>query len=137
LSEKEHIKSRGIQRYHVTSPRTYSLDVFALSLRERTEHTVRIVDFSVVGVGIEVYVPIERGLVCFKEPVGGHKFGVLIWSIHKGDRYRAGIKFVVLTPEEEAYLFEWMKQPRLDAALQAPDKIMVSLLEFIQKETTG
>jgi hypothetical protein len=137
LSEKEYIRSRGIQRYEVTSPRTYSLDVFAFPRPERTEHIVRIVDFSVVGVGIEVSEPIERGLVYFKEPVGGHKFGVVVWSNHGGGRYRAGIKFVVLPSGEETYLLERIKQPHLDAALQAPDKMMVSLLELIQKETNG
>jgi hypothetical protein len=78
LSEKEDIRSRGIQRNRFTSPRTYSLDVIAFAQPMRTEHVVRIVDFSVVGAGIELAERIEPGLVYFKEPVGGQKFGVLI-----------------------------------------------------------
>jgi hypothetical protein len=137
LSENDNTRSRGIQRYQVTSPRTYSLDVFSFSRPERTEHTIRIVDFSVVGVGIEVLEPIERGLVHFREPVGGHKFGVLVWSKHCGDRHQAGIKFVVLPAEDETYLLERVKEPLPAAALQTSDKIMTALLEFIQKETIG
>jgi hypothetical protein len=135
LSEKEKNMTRGIQRYRLTSPRTYSLDVIAFAQPTRTEHIVRIMDFSVVGVGIELAERIEPGLVYFKEPVGGQKFGVLVWSNQRGDRYRAGIKFVVLSSEEESHLLEQVKQPHLDAAPRAPDKIIASLLESIQRET--
>ena len=135
LSETEKKMTRGIQRYRLTSPRTYSLDVIAFAQPTRTEHIVRIVDFSVVGVGIELAERIEPGLVYFKEPVGGQKFGVLVWSNQRADRYRAGIKFVVLSSEEEEYLLEQIKQPDLDMAPGARDKIISSMLESIQRET--
>ena len=137
MSEKEDIRSRGIQWYHITSPRTESLDVIAFAQPMRTEHVVRIVDFSVVGVGKELAERIEPGLVYFKEPVSGQKWVVLVWSKQRGDRYRAGIKFVVLPSEEEACLLEQIKQPHLDTAPRTPDKIRASLLEFIQNETNG
>lgn len=135
LSETEKKMTRGIQRYRLTSPRTYSLDVIAFAQPTRTEHIVRIVDFSVVGVGIELAERIEPGLVYFKEPVGGQKFGVLVWSNQRADQYRAGIKFVVLSSEEEEYLLEQIKQPDLDMAPGARDKIISSMLESIQRET--
>ena len=137
MSEKEYKRSRGIQRYRLTSQRTFSMGVIAFAQPTRIEYVVRIVDFSVVGVGIEMAERIEPGLVYFKEPVGGQKFGVLVWSKQRGDRYRAGIKFVVLSSEEEVYLQEQVKQPPLDTVPQAPDKIIASLLESIQKETNG
>jgi len=135
LSENEKKMTRGIQRYRLTSPRAYSLDVIGFAQSTRTEHLVRIVDISVVGVGIELSERIEPGLVHFKEPVGGQKFGVLVWSNQREDRYRAGIKFVVLSSEEEVHILEQVKQPDLDVAPRAPDKIIASLLESIQKET--
>jgi len=113
------------------------MGVIAFAQPTRIEYVVRIVDFSVVGVGIEMAERIEPGLVYFKEPVGGQKFGVLVWSKQRGDRYRAGIKFVVLSSEEEVYLQEQVKQPPLDTVPQAPDKIIASLLESIQKERNG
>lgn len=135
MSENEKKMTRGIQRYRLTSPRAYSLDVIGFAQSTRAEHIVRIVDISVVGVGIELSERIEPGLVHFKEPVGGQKFGVLVWSNQRGDRYRAGIKFVVLSSEEEVHILEHVQQPDLDVAPRAPDKIIASLLESIQKET--
>ena len=111
------------------------MGVFAFAHPTRSEHVVQVLDFSVVGVGIEMAERIEPGLVYFKEPVGGQKFGVLVWSKQRGDRYRAGIKFVVLSSEEELYVLEQVKEPPLDTVPRAPDKTIASLLESIQRET--
>jgi hypothetical protein len=127
-------RGQGIQRYRVTSPRTYSVDVIAFDLPALKEHVFRIVDISVIGVGIESNDRIEPGLICFKEQVGGQKYGVLIWSKPTGDRYRAGIQFVVLSPEEEEYLQEQVKQSHPYQPFRDPDKIMASLLESFKKE---
>jgi hypothetical protein len=128
-------RSRGIQRYHVTSPRTHSLDVIAFDQPARTEHVVRIVDVSVIGVGIESSERIEPGLICFKEQIGGQKYGVLIWSKLRSGGYRAGIQFVVLSPEEEAYLQEQVKQSPPHKSLRDPDKIIASLLQSVKNDT--
>lgn len=127
-------RSQGIQRYCVTSPRTYSLDVIAFDQPTLTEHVVRIVDISVIGVGIESGDRIEPGLICFKEQVSGQKYGVLVWSEPSGDRHRAGIQFVVLSPEEEAYLQEQLQQSRPYQSLRDPDNIIAPLLESFKKE---
>lgn len=128
-------RSQGIQRYHVTSPRTYSLDVIAFDRLTRTEHVVRIVDISVIGVGIESSKPIDPGLICFKEQVGGQKYGVLVWCKPGSGGYRSGIQFAVLSPEEDAYLQEQVKRSPPDASLQQPDAIMASLLESVKNES--
>jgi acetolactate synthase regulatory subunit len=127
-------RSQGIQRYCVTSPRTYSLDVIAFDQPMLIEHVVRIVDISVIGVGIESSDRIEPGLICFKEQVSGQKYGVLIWSKPSGDRHRAGIQFVVLSPEEEAYLQEQVKQSHPCQSIRDPDKIIASLLDSFKNE---
>lgn len=137
LIEREEKRSRGIQRYHLATPRTFSLGVIAFDQPMWTEHVVQIVDFSVVGVGIELAERIVPGLVYFKEPVGGQKFGVLVWSEQRGDRYRAGIKFVELPSEEEAYFHEQIKQSHSCKELRDPDKIIASLLVSIKNETNG
>lgn len=135
MTENEGKRSRGIQRYRFTSQRAFSMGVIAFAQPTRTEHVVRIVDFSVVGLGIESAERIEPGLVYFKEPVVGQKFGVLVWGKQRGNRYRAGIKFVVLSSEEEVCFLEQVKQPPLDTAPWVADKIIASLLESIQRET--
>jgi hypothetical protein len=127
-------RSQGIQRYRVTSLRTYSLDVIAFDQCMRTEHVVRIVDISVIGVGIETSERIEPGLICFREQIGGQKYGALVWSKLKGDRYQSGIQFVILSPEEEAYLQEQIKQSPTCQSLRDPDKIIASLLESVKNE---
>jgi hypothetical protein len=127
-------RSQGIQRYCVTSLRTYSLDVIAFDQSMRTEHVVRIMDISVIGVGIETSERIEPGLIRFREQIGGQRYGVLVWSKLKGDRYRSGIQFVILSPEEEAYLQEQFKQSPPCQSLRDPDKIIASLLESVKNE---
>jgi hypothetical protein len=127
-------RSQGIQRYYVTSHRTYTLDVISFDQCMRTEHVVRIVDISVIGVGIESSERIEPGLICFKEQIGGQKYGVLVWSKQDSDGYRAGVQFVVLSPEEEAYLLEQVKLSHPSRSFQDPKKIMASLLESVKNE---
>jgi hypothetical protein len=127
-------RSHGVQRYRVTSLRTYSLDAIAFEQSMLTEHVVQIVDISVIGVGIETTDRIEPGLICFREQISGQKYGVLVWSKLKSDRYRAGIQFVILSPEEEAYLQEQVKQSPPCQTLRDPDKLIASLLESIKNE---
>jgi hypothetical protein len=128
-------RSQGVQRYRVTSPRTYEVDLIAFDQPTRTEHIVRIVDISVIGVGIESSRQIDPGLICFKEQVGGQKYGVLIWSKLKNGGYRAGIQFVVLSPDEEAYLQQQVQPSPSSKSLMDPDKAMASLLESIKSTT--
>jgi hypothetical protein len=128
-------RSQGIKRYQVNTQRTYSLDVIAFDQTTRTEHVVRILDISVIGAGIESNERIEPGLICFKEKVGGQKYGVLIWSKLSSGGYRAGIRFVVLSPEEEAYLQEQVKQSPPYKSLRDPDKIIATLLQSVKNDT--
>jgi hypothetical protein len=137
VTELEGKKSRGIQRYRFTSHRTYSLNVIAFDPPTRTEHGVRFLDISVVGVGIASSERIGPGLVYFREPVGGQKFGVVVWSKPNDDHYRAGIQFVILPPEKEAYIQEQVKQSHPRKLLSDPDKIIASLLESIKNGTHG
>jgi len=127
-------RNLGIQRYGVTALRTYSLDAIAFDQPMLIEHVVRIVDISVIGVGIESSERIEPGLICFREQIGGQKHGVLIWSKLKNNGYRAGIQFVILSPEEAAYLQEQVKRSSPCQSLSDPDGIIASLLESINNE---
>lgn len=135
VTEPEEQKSRGIQRYRLTSHRTYKLEVLAFDQSKRTEHVVQLRDISVVGVGILSNEQIDPGLIYFKEPLGGQKFGVLVWSKPKENQFRAGIQFLILPSEEEAFLLEWVKQPRSFTTHQGPDKTIDSLLASITKDT--
>jgi hypothetical protein len=101
------------------------------------EQLVRIVDVSVAGVGIESQDAIEPGLACFKEPLSGHKFGVVAWCRQQGDFYRAGISFVTLPYEQEQYILNQVRQSRGRQPLKYPGKIITSLLAPLKTKQTN
>jgi hypothetical protein len=68
---------------------------------ERSDHVVRIVDISSGRVGVESDEQMEPGLAWFNNSIGDHRGGVLLWSRKQGDRYRAGIRFMSLSAEDE------------------------------------
>jgi hypothetical protein len=130
-------KNSGIQRYFFGSHRTSSVQVITFGDLTRTEHRVRLVNISVIGVGIELDQRIEPGLACFEELVGGHRFGVVSWCRQGGQGYRAGIHFVTLSKEQEQYILKQVEQPRSHKALRDPDRNIAALLESLRKETNG
>jgi hypothetical protein len=103
---------------------------------EWKNHDAQIVDISIVGVGIESSQQIEPGLVWFKERIGGYKSGVLMWSKQNGPQYRAGIKFVPLSRDEEAYVQEQVKQSLPLEPVHDPARIISTLIESVKKELT-
>ncbi|HEX9019964.1 MAG TPA: PilZ domain-containing protein [Nitrospirota bacterium] len=125
---------RGIQRYPIVGHRDCSLGIIAFKRLEWTDLVARIVDMSVIGIGIEASQQVEPGLVWFKECVGGHKSGVLLWSKPDGPRYRAGIKFVSLSRDEEAYLQEQVKQSLPREPIRDPKRILSMIIESYKKE---
>jgi hypothetical protein len=97
------------------------------------EHSVRIVNLSVLGIGIESHQQIMPGLVWFKKRVGGHKCGALRWSNPNGLHYRAGIEFIDLSRETEEYLQTQVKLSQPHLAVPDPDQIIATLIETIKK----
>ena len=87
--------------------RKCSLGLLSLMHLERSDHVVRIVDISSGGVGVESDEQMEPGLVWFHTGVGDHRGGILLWSRKQDDRYRAGIRFLSLTDEDERFLRYW------------------------------
>jgi len=95
---------REVHREPVAVNRDSRLWIITLKHLEWENHDSQLVDLSSKGVGIESKVHLEPGFVWFKDRVGGHKGGVLVWSKHLGTKYRAGIKFLNFTHEEEEYI---------------------------------
>ncbi len=94
-------KCRTAHRQPIQVKRTCTLGVISFKKLDWSQHVVRLTDLSRDGVGIEAEDRIEPGFVWFNDRVGGYKGGVLVWSKQEGEQYRAGIRFVALTPEEE------------------------------------
>ncbi len=137
MTETNETGSRGIQRYNVASQRTAAVGVIAFERLTQTEHVVRIVNLSVVGAGIESEEPIEPGLICFREQIGGHKYGVVAWCRPYGNKYLAGINFTTLPFEEERYLRKQVKQSHPHKPLRDPENIIATLLDIVKKHTNG
>ncbi len=127
-------KIRGVQRYPVTAHRDCSMGIITFQQLEWNDHHAQIVDISVVGLGIESRQRIDPGLVWFKERIGGYKSGVLMWSRPCGEGFRAGIKFVPLSRNEESYLQEQALQAVPREPLRDPDRIISAIIESVKKE---
>jgi len=87
------------------------LGLLSFAHLETSDHVVSIVDISSRGVGVETDELMEPGLVWFHTSVGDHRGGILLWSRKQNDGYRAGIRFLSLTAEDERLLRYWPPCP--------------------------
>jgi hypothetical protein len=125
---------RTAQREPVVENRDCSLGIITLKHFEWKAHVAQLVDLSSKGVGIESNANLDKGFVWFKERVGGHKGGVLIWSKQLGTKYRAGIKFLNLSPEEEEYVEDRIDRFKPHIPLREPEQIIKTLIESDKRE---
>jgi hypothetical protein len=91
--------------------RRCSLGLLSLMHLEKSDHVVRIVDISSSGVGVESDEQMEPGMVWFNNNIGDHRGGVLLWSRKHDDQYRAGIRFLSFSAEDERILRNWPPCP--------------------------
>ncbi|HAM51118.1 MAG TPA: hypothetical protein DCP92_10675 [Nitrospiraceae bacterium] len=125
---------REAQREPVIGNRDCSLGIITLKHFEWKAHNAQLVDLSTKGVGIESKGLLEPGFVWFKDRVGGHKGGVLVWSKQLGTKYRAGIRFLNLSHDEEEYVEERIDRFKPHIPLREPEKIISTLIESEKKE---
>ena len=104
--------------------RRCSLGLVSLTKLEMSDHVVRIVDIGSGGVGVESDEQLEPGLIWFYTSVEDHRVGVLLWSRKQGDQYRAGIRFLSLSAEDERLLRNWPPCP-------SPLRPCIDIEEFI------
>ena len=126
-------KNLEVQRYSLVNPRSCSLGVITFNNLEWLEHSVQIVNLSVLGIGIESSQQIMPGLVWFKKRVGGHKCGALRWSNPNGLHYRGGIEFIDLSRDTEEYLQKQIKKSRPYQPFPDPEQIISTLIATISK----
>jgi len=128
-------KNRGIQRYQFASPRNCSLSIISFNGLARTDHVVRIMDMSVIGLGIETTEMLEPGLVWFKKQVVGHRVGIIEWTGERSGKNRAGIRFVTLSREEERIVREEMSGKQSLPLRQDREKALAAILKQFRKVT--
>jgi hypothetical protein len=90
-------------------------------------------DISTNGVGVESEQRMDPGFVWFRERVGGHRGGVLMWGKQVGYNYRAGIEFVPLSREAEQFVHSQVGLLRAHQSLNKPEAIMTTILESLNR----
>lgn len=71
---------------------------------ERMDITVRGIDISDGGLGIESDVPLAPGFIWFWNTVRKHKGGMIVWSRKADGAFRAGIQFLPIPQSPRDYL---------------------------------
>lgn len=71
---------------------------------ERLDLTVRGIDISDGGMGIETNVLLSPGFLWFGRPVGSHAGGMIVWGRKVDKGYRAGIQFLPMPLSPHDYL---------------------------------
>jgi len=130
--------TRQSRRYTVESKqRECSLCIITFKDFAWKDHTAILMDISRHGAGVDSDSKIEPGFVWFRDRVGGHKGGVLMWNRQHGNRYRAGIRFVPLTREEEQFIDGQIKLVRADKPLQDPVAVITTIMESLTNSTAA
>ena len=136
MSKIEKQRSMGIQRHRVSRERDCSLGVIAFNSLNLSDYQAKIVDLSVIGIGIESPEPIQPGIVWFKKCVSGQNYGSVVWCRPMaGGLYRAGIQFLTLSREEEEYLRRQFEQGRPNSPVADPDQLIARLIEDIKADS--
>jgi hypothetical protein len=124
---------RHTHRQPVIVQRSCSLGVITFKQLEWTNHFVHLVDISKNGVGVESAGRIDPGFVWFNDRVGGCKGGVLLWSKCLGTQYRAGIRLVPLTRDEELYVQQRSAPAGPHKPLRNPEELVQTIINSMTK----
>jgi hypothetical protein len=124
---------RDVQRQPINVKRDCILGIITFKQLEWKDHVAQVVDLSKKGVGIESITHLEPGFVWFKDRVGGHKGGVLVWSKQLGTKYRAGIKFLIMSRDAEQSVQERLARLKPHTPLRDPEKIIATLMGSIDR----
>jgi hypothetical protein len=133
MNDKRRNQRKEVIWHPVSSDLNCYLGIISFNNLVRTDYLARIVNRSIIGMGIEMSHPIQPGVVWFKEHVNGQKCGVLMWCNQIGSRYRCGIRFVSLTPVEEEYFEYQIGQVKPFEPVRDPDRLITRLDGCIPK----
>lgn len=125
--------ARQSHRYEVVQRRDFTLWAIPFKSLECAILIAHVVDLSKYGVGIESDQPLEPGFVWFKDRIGGFKGGLLVWGRQKDGRYRAGVKFVPLSRDQELLVQERIAVMRPNQPIHNPEVIITTILESMAR----
>jgi PilZ domain len=96
--------TRKFPRQTYNSSTDIPVTVIQFGKLERMDITVKGVDISDGGLGIQTDIPLSPGFVWFWSTVGTHKGGMIVWSRKEDSGYRAGIQFLPIPMSPRDYL---------------------------------
>jgi hypothetical protein len=96
--------TRKFPRHSIDKGADISVTVIQFGKLERMDLTVKGVDISDGGLGIQSDVPLSPGFIWFWNTVDQHKGGMIVWSRKADDGYRAGIQFLPIPLSPRDYL---------------------------------
>jgi len=100
------------------------------------DNTVHIMNISETSVRVESDRPMEPGLVWFNDRVRGHKGGILVWCQKYDERYRAVIRLVPLTREEERMVQERAVRSSNHRPHRSPEEIIATLSKSLRRRSS-
>jgi len=112
-----------------------SLSVVTFKDTSWVDHTADIVDLSERSVRVESDRPIDPGFVWFNDRVRGHKGGVVIWCRQFYGRYRAVMRLVPLTRDEERLIQERTVQSSPHRPHRSPEDIIATLTKAMKRNS--
>jgi len=121
--------TRQSPRKPYTEKREIPVSIIQFGSLDRAETHVRAIDISGEGLGVESDFPLPPGFVWFRDRVGGHSGGVLVWTkkLEQENAYRAGIQLLSDLPCDEKEREQKSELSGMPPALQHP-WIITSLL---------
>jgi hypothetical protein len=129
IDERKELRQAG--RYPLAVQRGCAMCVITFKDMAWQDHLAYLKDISTNGVGIESEKRIDSGFVWFRDRVGGHRSGVMMWSRQVGYNFRAGIQLVPLTREAEQFVQDQVKLLRAHHPLRHPEAIMATIMECL------
>lgn len=96
--------TRKFNRHAYDGSADIPVTVIQFGKLERMDLTVKGVDISDGGLGVQSDIPLAPGFVWFWSSVGSHKGGMIVWSRKEDRAYRAGIQFLPIPMSPRDYL---------------------------------
>lgn len=113
-----------------------SLSVVTFKDTSWVDHTADIVDLGESNLRVESDRPIDPGFVWFNDRVRGHKGGMVLWCRQFYGRYRAVMRLVPLTRDEERLIQERTLQSNSHRPHRSPEEIIATLSEALKRNST-
>jgi len=133
IGSDERNELRQASRYPLAVQRDCAMCVITFKDMAWKDHLAYLKDFSMNGVGVASEKRIDPGFVWFRDRVGGHRGGVLMWSGQVGYKFRAGIQFLSFSREAEQFVEDQVGLLRAHQPLRQPEAILATIMESLGK----